>query len=197
MPKVVEVAEKRREILSAAAAIFVQHGYSGTNLQRVAERAGMGKSSLYHYFTSKEALFTALADEILRQETDLFEAQGQSTDPAPERLRALIDNISSLFDDWAAMGPLLVDLLRQRRGRRQVQETFRRARAAVAQLIHDGQVAGQFRSGSPQALATVVLACIDGLFLQELVERHVTREVARGALLGDMILSSLRPREER
>ena len=54
LPKIVEVAKKRHEILRAARAMFVRHGYRGTNLQRVAERVRMGKSSLYHYFPTEQ-----------------------------------------------------------------------------------------------------------------------------------------------
>ncbi len=171
MPKVVEVESKRREILAAAAAIFARHGYHGTNLQRVAEHAGMGKSSLYHYFPTKEALFAALANAVLHQEDRLFASVSRSGTDACVQLRTLIEAMSGLFDEWAKVGPLLIDLLRAPRGGRRVRETFRTAGGALIQIIRKRQREGCFRRGSPTALATMVLACLDGLFLQELVER--------------------------
>jgi hypothetical protein len=86
-----------------------------------------------------------------------------------------------LFDEWATVGPLLVDFLRAPRGRHRMRDTFRTARGALARIIRAGQREGSFRSGSPTALATTVLACLDGLFLQELVEPGCTRG-ARGDL---------------
>ncbi|MFI5399342.1 MAG: TetR/AcrR family transcriptional regulator [Candidatus Binatia bacterium] len=181
MPKIIKVEEKRREILAAAAATFARLGYHGTNLQRVAESAGMGKSSLYHYFPTKEALFAALADAFLHHEADLFASASRRRGDARTQLRSLLDAMSGLFDEWAKVGPLLVDFLRAPGGGRRVGETFRTARRAVARIIRAGQREGAFRAGSPVALATAVLACVDGLFLQELVEPGSTQG-ARGDL---------------
>ncbi len=192
MPKVVDVAEKRREILAAAAATFARHGYRGTNLQRVAAAAAMGKSSIYHYFPTKEVLYGALADTVLRHEAELFERLVDSSGPPAERLAALIDAITSLFDEWTKLGPLLVDFLREPRGRRRVRDTFRRARAALARLIGEGQRAGDFRHGPPEALAAIVLGCLDGLFLQELVEPGSTTKTRVGRMLREIVDDALR-----
>jgi AcrR family transcriptional regulator len=193
MPKRVDVAQKRRDILAAAAETFARRGPHGTNLARVAAAAGMGKSSLYHYFSTRQALCSALADDLLRHEADLFEAVVAAPGPAAQRLGALLDAIAALFDEWVSVGPLLVDFLRDRRGRRRVQQTFRRARAALAALIQDGQRTGVFRAGPPPALAAVALACLDGLLLQEVIEAGCTGGARTRALLRDMVMAALRP----
>ena len=197
MPKVVEVKKKRAEILAAAAVTFARYGYRNTNLQRVATEAGMGKSSLYHYFPAKEALFTALADDLLRHEADLFAALRAAPGSPAERLQALLDVITGLFGEWAKVGPLLVDLLREPRGRRRVRDTFRTARAALTRLIHEGQEMGLFRKGPPEALAAVVLGCMDGVFLQELVEPGCMRDTAIPGVLRETIAAALRPERGR
>ena len=181
MPKVVVVEEKRREILAAAAATFARYGYHGTNLQRVAACAGMGKSSLYHYFPTRDALFTALADGFLRHEATLFADASHAGDDARAQLRALLEAMVELFDSWTKVGPLLVDFLCTPHGRRRVRETFRTARGVLARIVRRGQREGVFRPGAPAALATMVLALLDGLFLQELMEPASTAG-ARAAL---------------
>jgi AcrR family transcriptional regulator len=191
MPKVVDISARRRDILAAAASTFGRHGYRGTSLARVAEAMGVGKSSLYHYFPTKEALFAALADETLRREAELFDALTAAAGTPAARLRELLDVIVGMLDEWAAIGPLLVDFLREPRGRRRVRETFAQARAAVARLIREGQRAGAFRAGAPEALATVVLGCLDGLLLEELVEPGVANATVRSAA-REMLLAALR-----
>ena len=156
---------------------------------------GVGKSSLYHYFPTKEALFATLADETLRREADLFDAVVAAGTPPAERLRVILDAIVGMLDEWAAVGPLLVDFLREPRGRRRMRETLARARAALAQLIRDGQRTGAFRAGAPTALATVVLGCLDGLLLEELVEPGITRGPVRRAA-REMLVAALRREHE-
>jgi AcrR family transcriptional regulator len=50
----------RAEILTAAAVLFVEAGYEQTTLADIARRLGLGKSAIYHYFSGKEELLTAL-----------------------------------------------------------------------------------------------------------------------------------------
>lgn len=60
-----EQAERSREaLLDAAAAEFWLHGFGGTRIQDVLDRAGLTKGGLYHHFTSKQEI----ADALLAQE---------------------------------------------------------------------------------------------------------------------------------
>jgi AcrR family transcriptional regulator len=67
MPKVVtpdERERKRRAILDAAAAEIAQHGHDRANINTIAERAGIGRGTIYLYFASKEEVLEALLDAI-------------------------------------------------------------------------------------------------------------------------------------
>lgn len=57
------VEETRRRIREAAIAEFAEHGPHGTTMERIAERAGVNKERVYHYFGDKAALFGAVARE--------------------------------------------------------------------------------------------------------------------------------------
>jgi AcrR family transcriptional regulator len=54
-------AERRAEVLAAAAELFASRGYVATTVREVAEAAGMLGGSLYYHFDSKESMI----DEIL------------------------------------------------------------------------------------------------------------------------------------
>ena len=64
---------RRKAILGAALTVFSEAGYSGATMDAVAALAGLSKPTLYQYFKSKEALFSAMMlgkrDEML----DVFE----------------------------------------------------------------------------------------------------------------------------
>ena len=53
-------AERVDTILAAAAALFDEKELSDISMRDVAERAGLGKASLYHYFKTKEEVFISL-----------------------------------------------------------------------------------------------------------------------------------------
>jgi AcrR family transcriptional regulator len=50
-------------VISAAIEVMSKKGYSGTSIQEVADRVGVLKGSLYHYFSSKEELLFRILNE--------------------------------------------------------------------------------------------------------------------------------------
>lgn len=59
---------KRREIVEAAASLFVEQGYERTSMNAISERVGGSKATLYGYFESKEELLRAvLADSVAEE----------------------------------------------------------------------------------------------------------------------------------
>jgi AcrR family transcriptional regulator len=58
------VDERRRQLLEAGRELFAEHGYDEITMRQIAQRAGISKPLLYHYFPSKAALFHAALDEF-------------------------------------------------------------------------------------------------------------------------------------
>lgn len=54
----------REKILTAAEAVFLQHGFLGTNMDVIAETAGVSKQTVYAHFKSKEALFIEVVEAM-------------------------------------------------------------------------------------------------------------------------------------
>ncbi|MGC2033397.1 MAG: TetR/AcrR family transcriptional regulator [Steroidobacteraceae bacterium] len=57
---------KHREIVEAAAEVFLHQGYDGTSMEEIAAKAGVSKQTVYKHFADKERLFT----EIVLATTD-------------------------------------------------------------------------------------------------------------------------------
>jgi AcrR family transcriptional regulator len=55
---------KRQAALTAALETFLEHGYAGTSLQRIAGRARVSTATLYKSFPTKAALFEAIVPEL-------------------------------------------------------------------------------------------------------------------------------------
>lgn len=54
----------RQNVLEAAAKLFVQRGFGGTNLQDIADVLGISRPALYYYFKSKEDILASLVEEV-------------------------------------------------------------------------------------------------------------------------------------
>ena len=59
--------EKTAAILDGATRIFLEEGYAGTTMDRVAAAAGVSKPTVYSHFHDKEGLFNALMEQMVRK----------------------------------------------------------------------------------------------------------------------------------
>lgn len=57
-------SNRRDEIITAAAQVFLATGYGETSIDTVAREAGVSKPTIYKYFDNKEELFLAIVDTI-------------------------------------------------------------------------------------------------------------------------------------
>lgn len=77
--------EKQQAILNAGYRVFSQNSYKKSPMQEIADKAGISKSLLFHYFKNKQELYMYLWDNCARltiksltesgcyEQTDLFE----------------------------------------------------------------------------------------------------------------------------
>lgn len=59
--------EKTAAILDGATQVFLQEGYAGTTMDRVAAASGVSKATIYSHFQDKERLFNALMEQMVRE----------------------------------------------------------------------------------------------------------------------------------
>jgi AcrR family transcriptional regulator len=169
VPKVVDAREQRRQIRRAARRVFSRRGVAGTGLAHVADAAGMGRSSLYHYYADKAALLRELGRELLAEEEALFAAAARGEGSPLERIERLIGTLVRLFDEWSRVGRMLLEL--RSRDARRFRPFFRRTREHLAALVAAGQTRGEIDPGAdPQLTAAALIGTVDGLLLQYFVE---------------------------
>lgn len=89
-PRVLEArASRRRAILDAALELFIAQGYGQVSLRSIAARVDYSPAALYGYFTSKDEIFYALAEEGLRDLGERERSDEPSDDPI-EDVRAAV-----------------------------------------------------------------------------------------------------------
>lgn len=85
--------DRRRRILAAAQEVFSQHGFRDAEVKQIAERAGVGKATIYKFFESKEALLLVVVEENLAHLRDLTLSSlvGSSGDPLDRLKNATLE----------------------------------------------------------------------------------------------------------
>nr|WP_202447748.1 TetR/AcrR family transcriptional regulator [Streptomyces sp. SID5468] len=88
----------RRRLLQAAVACLAEHGWGGSTVAAVAERAGVSRGAAQHHFPTREDLFTAAVEHVA--EEWLADLRGHArTLPAAGavRTRAVVETLVGIY----------------------------------------------------------------------------------------------------
>lgn len=80
----------RRRLLAAACTLFARQGYQATTLQQVVQEADTSVGNCYFYFSNKEALLLAVAEQFRREMAEEVEAAIASVPAGPSLLAAAV-----------------------------------------------------------------------------------------------------------
>ena len=161
---------QRERILRAAAELFAARGYRGASLEAVAQEVGITRQGLLHYFPSKVHLLLGVLDLRDQDDAARIEAQAVSrlTDGVLEAVRHNQHEpaLARLFTVLAAES---VDP--EHPGHERFRERYATIRTAIALGVAEAQERGELGSAiAPDRLATLLVAVMDGLQLQFLLD---------------------------
>ena len=97
----------RETILDAAEAVFLEVGFGAASLSRIADRAGITKSLIHHYFGSKENLWTEVKSRAFIEYAEKHIRVLRSAPPSKEMLTTTFRN----YFDFLKDNPRLVRIL--------------------------------------------------------------------------------------
>lgn len=159
----------REKILDVAEARFAQRGFAGVGLREVAEAAGLGKSSLFHHFPTKAALYGAVLGRVIeRIDLRMRRALEAGGDPRAQISAAVVALIDTLAEDPPAARLLLRTVFEdddvsptESPELAAVDARLDALLARIAQAIRDGIAAGAFRPiSAPDAIQTLIGAVV-------------------------------------
>jgi AcrR family transcriptional regulator len=143
-------------ILTAARELLIEGGFSALRLEHVAARAGVGKTTIYRRWASKEAL----AQDLLLQLAGPHIAVAETGNTREELLAAVTNPMRALTE--TDFGPVIRAMLAQIASNPSIGDPFRATvvaarRAEVGRVIRRGIARGDLRPDADAALATELL----------------------------------------
>ncbi|MBT0961017.1 TetR/AcrR family transcriptional regulator [Denitromonas iodatirespirans] len=144
-------ANRRTEVLRAAARLFVEKGFEATTTRDIAEAAGMRSGSPFYHFRSKLDLLKAVILEGLAASEARQQAAIAGVDDPLDRLHRLVRaHLGSLFEH-DTNAPLLIGETRalDAAARRQIAEAFDRYQIPWQQTLDALVAQGTLTSAAP------------------------------------------------
>jgi AcrR family transcriptional regulator len=156
----------KNNILEAAIMLFAEHGYDGTSIRQIAERAGVARGLLYNYFDGKEALLVEIMNRGMAYANKAFEDIPPSAPPL-QQLETLVQQIfvelQNQQDFWRVFYSLRnLPAFEAVLGQEIIESTL-----ALKDVFHALYEAGGI--DNPELRARVLYAMVEGIIQQYLL----------------------------
>ncbi|MBD2531312.1 TetR/AcrR family transcriptional regulator [Nostoc flagelliforme FACHB-838] len=182
MPKIVDHEQYRKELLDKCFDLFAQKGYGSITMRQIAEGLGVSTGTLYHYFSSKQALFEQLAQEICEQDlsTALAELEGaQTLQESMEALGRYLVKNEDYFIKWTY---IWIDFCQHKDSTEMLKNSiFKRTNQRYQEAIFD------LFGIQDSVVASFILSFVDGLILEKLWGNETIDFIEQCALLGKIL----------
>lgn len=172
----------RKKLLDAAEDVFSEFGFHKALVEEIANRAGLGKGTIYRYFENKEELFKSLMEEHVNELTEsVMNNTSGKTDPIEKikiTLKAYLDFFKMhkrlfsilVFEDEGAGCKNAEECWEKRTGYAKILEAF----------ISDGISKNVFKKLEPMTLSYCMLGMLNYLIIKWMrseVEYDLTDEL--------------------
>jgi AcrR family transcriptional regulator len=164
----------RLKIVNIAADIFSVYGFKKATMEDIAHAAGMGKSSIYYYFNSKEEIFEAVVKNEARQLSAELEKKVINTNDNPKDkirnyvfirmkyLKEMVNFYEALKNDY--LGNLaFTERIRKKYDKEE--------RQTIKDILEDGVNQGIFKLKNTKLAAIVLVTFLKGLEKSMIIEQ--------------------------
>jgi AcrR family transcriptional regulator len=185
----------RERIRDAAFEVLKADGYTGLTTAKVAARSGQNKALISYHFGSKQGLVAEVAREVSGAITEeLLQAIGEPRD-VRALARGVTDGVAALNAREKGLARMYFDLAAQAIVEPEVRSIMAEMKAGYRAVLRRELARvgdGPRSSADAEATAVYMVACLEGLMLDQ-VERGETPELARArALFVDSVVAAVR-----
>ena len=199
----------RSAILAAATVEFAQKGLGGARVDEIAERAGLNKALLYHYFGSKDALFVAVLEATYEGIRGAEAALDLEALPPREAMARLVDFTWNYYLEH----PEFIHLVNSENLHRaehlarseRLGELHHPLVERIREILTRGESTGEFRPGVDPVQLYITIASLGYFYLSNahtlgvVFERDLLSARARGRRrrhIQEVVAGYLRPDSE-
>lgn len=160
--------DKRKRLIDAAYNVFVKKGYANASIKDIANEADMTSGLVHYYFKNKEELLLSVQDEVQKHYQRQYDGQPEDS-VTPEEVFLEIKSRTENNPDWYRWRYEIYSLgIKNESGhlQKQVASILKNGRDSLAKPLQP--LVGNSHHAS--AVASILLACFDGLALQQIVD---------------------------
>ena len=154
-----ELASRRHEIFHQVVNVFAKKGFHETSMREIAESAGLGKSTLYDYFKTKDEILLYFFEDQIIELTEAAQRIALQNIAADERLRQVMTtHLEFLQANKSLFMKLSLEAQRLKlESQKQIQKKRHAYQDLIRGLIEEGIREGAFRKIDPLLAARMLI----------------------------------------
>ncbi|WP_141433142.1 TetR/AcrR family transcriptional regulator [Bacillus sp. 03113] len=162
------MADRKQQIIEAAAKSFSLFGYKATTMDQVAKLANVGKGTIYTFFNNKEELFAEIIHSVIQEMKVVAEEAFQANLPFHERIHAVLFQIL----EFRKKHQLMIKLFQEQKemGTPAVREVLEQVENVILNYMKDKIIIavenGEVRKCDPELTAFVMLKLYTSLIFE-------------------------------
>ncbi|PTN08183.1 TetR/AcrR family transcriptional regulator [Mangrovibacterium marinum] len=182
------------EIIGQAQKLFQQYGLKKTTMDEIATACGKAKSTLYHYFNSKEEVFDSVIEMELTKLRRMVKEQVEEQKTIQEKLKTYMIEFQkgtlSMLNVYRIVAHVNYDKKCQRERFARMMEFEKNY---VLRIIQDAYDSGEFRSVAQEDLPLMAELLLAGFYgsLKYLIDRDDDYDQEKLERLADIFTSKL------
>ncbi|MFC7049863.1 TetR/AcrR family transcriptional regulator [Emcibacter nanhaiensis] len=164
---------KIRQIVSAATEVFLEDGFSAASMDKIVERAGVSKRTLYNYYDSKEDIFFDVMQMQLGAIWVSFEPDRYESEAWGEQLRRIGIEMLRIANSPVTLALFRTVVAESQRfpllAQQFFDESFGKLLDAIANILEQAIKSGDIRLTDPKEAADYFLDLLTGTAYQSIM----------------------------
>jgi AcrR family transcriptional regulator len=190
MSIIVEHEKRRREILEKALDVFMDEGFEDATFQKIADRCGITRTTLYIYFRNKKEIFNYSIKQLLANvETRIQKKIRDVSLNAVDRITVVIVDIIGQLEENRRLLSVILDylLLLSKNGvnpETRIRRRVLRLRHILASMVITGIRAGELKPVHIRAADDLLYSLLEtAIFRLVILKRDAVEELKQAAAL--------------
>ena len=186
---------KRKAIIEAGLKVFSQKGFHDARMEEIAVAAGIGKGTIYEYFSSKSHLFQEIMSVSVNSYYETLAIKDLNAVPFKERIQILLtghlrfcienkDLTRIVFWDVDIMDEELKEWGNKIRKEKQL---------LMKELINQGISSGEIRKLDAQLLTYLIMAAFASFWAPIAIDAEVIDPESTAKQITDIIFNGIKP----
>ncbi len=200
-PRKVDKEEKKQHIMISAIKVFAEKGLKSSKIADIAAEAGIGKGTIYEYFSGRDEIFIDACNQMIADITNDIKIVANSDLPPMEKIRAMTKTSLEFSDKFTPeMSAFITDFWAEgirnqyqpEKGLIDIKPIYDELRETYKRILQAGIDCGEFRPIDTHMFASAIIGIIDGLQVQWVIDPRTFHFQEMADTLIDLFINGIK-----